>query len=132
MILCRSLSLLQLSIHGRNALLSRRGNFCGQWPAGNAPGSVVAITIIGNVYGGVIDNYSVRDCSVVHLNVADVHIVDGTVVVEAVSMPISTLITNANIAKSIINSAIVADVPAPKSVMIAVSAADKSPIPWRP
>jgi hypothetical protein len=67
------------------------------------------------------------------LNVGDVaYIVDGAVVVEAISVPITSLIANANVAESVVNAAVVAHMVAPKSVMVAVPAAGKTPVSGRP
>jgi hypothetical protein len=66
------------------------------------------------------------------LDVADVHVVDGTVIVEAISIPVPALIAGADVAESIVNAAVVTDVPAPESIVVAVSATGNSPVARRP
>jgi hypothetical protein len=86
-VLCCCLLLLQLRVHRRNALLARCGNFSRQRLASNASGPVIAGAVVGDVNGGIVDDDCIRHRAVVNLDVADAHVVDGTVIVEAISIP---------------------------------------------
>ncbi len=121
-VLCCRLLVLQLRSHRRNALLTHSGHFRRQRPASDAPRSVVA----GAVNCGVVDR------AVVHVNVGDVHIVNGAVVVEPIVVPVPALITDAGVAESIVNTAVVADILSPKTIVVAIHAAEKSPVSRRP
>jgi hypothetical protein len=118
---CRSL-VLQLRGHGRNALPTQCGGFGRQSLASDASRPVVA----GAVHGGIVDG------AVIHVNVGDVYIVDGPVIVETISAPIPALIAGAEVAESIVNTAVVADILAPEAVVVLIHAAKKSPISGRP
>ena len=61
------------------------------------------------------------------MNVGDVHIVDGAVVVETISAPVPALIAGAAVAESIVNAAVVADILAPGPVVVAIPSADIIP-----
>src|ERR1039458_7633176 len=104
------------------------GDFRRQRPASDASRPVVAGTVIRNVDGGVVDDDRIRYRAVIDLNVGDVHIVDGTVIVETISVPVPALIADSDVAESIVNAAVVADMSAPIAMVIAVPTADKSPI----
>ena len=121
-VLCCRVLVLQLRGHGRNALLAQCRVFRRQWPASDASRAVVA----GTVYRGVVD------AAVINVNVGNVHIVDGTVVVETISAPIPALIADAAVAESIVNAAVVADILAPEAVVEAIHAGGESPISRRP
>ena len=117
-VLCSRLLVLYLRRHGRNALPPHSDTFRCHRTASDAAWAVVAGTIdVGVVDGAVID-----------ANVGDVYVVDGTVVVEAVSTPIATLVSGADVAESIIDAAIVADILAPRSVVITIHSCHESPI----
>jgi hypothetical protein len=132
-VLCRCLLHLQLRCHGRNALLAGCGNFNRQGLASDAPRAVEAGAAIGDVDGCVVDNDCIRHGTVVDLNVRDIgHVVDGAVVVETISVPVAPLVAGADLAESVVNAAIVANVPAPISVAVAVSATGESPVARRP
>ncbi len=111
-VLCCRLLVLQLGGHRRNALMTQCGGFRRQRSASDASGPVVA----GAVHRGVVD------ASVIHVNVGDVHIVDGAVIVETISAPIPALIAGAYVAESIVNAAVVAHILAPESVVEAIQA----------
>ena len=121
-VLCCCLLVLQLRGHGGNSLLTHGGGFGRQRPARDASRPVVAGTV----------NRDVVDAAVIHVSVVEVHIVDGTVIVEPVSAPIPALIADAAVAESVVNAAVVADMLAPKAVVVAIHAAEKSPISRRP
>jgi hypothetical protein len=81
------------------------GGFRRQRPSSNASRTVVADPAIGGVRdGAVID---------VHVDIGDVYIVDGAVIVEAASAPVPALIARAAIAESIVNATVVADILTP-------------------
>ena len=61
------------------------------------------------------------------MDVVGVHIVGGAVVVESVSVPITALVTGAGVTVSVIDAAVVADVPAPVAIVIAIAVAARSP-----
>jgi hypothetical protein len=120
-------AMLNLGGHGRNALLARGSDFRRSRSASNAAGAVVADAIHGGVVDSRVVNRGVGDRAVVDLYVAGVYVVDGTVVVEAISVPIPALITGSGVAVSVIDAAVVADVPAPVAVVIAIAMAIVSP-----
>ena len=127
------LARLHLCRHRRNSLLAHCGDFRGQWRTRHPTGTVVADAGIGDIHGRVVDDYRVRNCAVVNLDIGDVrYIVDRTVVIEAVSVPISALITDSYVSESIVDSAVIADVAAPVPVVVAVTAARISPVSWSP
>src|ERR1700683_889858 len=70
--------------------------------------------------------------SVVHLNIRYLDVVDRAVVIETVSLPVPALIARAFVAVSIVDPAVVTDIPAPVSVAVAVTTARVVPISWRP
>ena len=106
---CRLL-LLQLRGHGRNALLARRGDFRRQRPASDASRPVVADAVDVVTLMVVLLMMTVFvTVRLYTLDIVDVHIVDGTVVVETISVPVPALIADADVAESIVNAAVVAD-----------------------
>ncbi len=131
-ILCCRLLMLHLRGHRRNALLTPCGNFCGHRLASNASRAVVAGTINRSVVDGDVVDHRVGHGAVVHVNVPDVHIVHGPVIVEAISVPVAALIADAGVTVPIVNAAVVADMSAPKAVVVAIPAADEPPISRRP
>jgi hypothetical protein len=130
-ILSRLLPLLHLRGHGRNTLFACGGEFGGGRLASDAAGSVVAGAGSGVVDGPIV-NDRVGYGAVVGLDVIRADVIDGTVVVEAISPPVSALITGPGVTISIINTAVVADVRAPIAVVITVAVAAISPISWGP
>jgi len=128
---CRPL-LLHLSGHRRNTLLTRCGDFRRQRPTSDASRPVVADTINCSVVDGDVVDHRVGYGAVIHVNIPDVHIVDGPVIVETISVPVAALITDADVTESIVNAAVVADMSAPKAVVVAIPAADEPPISRRP
>jgi hypothetical protein len=126
------LLMLYLRGHRRNSLLARCGDFRGKRPASDAARPVVADAVRIVVDGGVVDDDRVRHGAVIYVNVGDGDIVDRTVVVETISTPVAALIADAHVAESIVNAAVVADMWTPISVVVAIPATDKSPIPRRP
>src|SRR5580704_2489000 len=132
-VLCCFLPMLQLRGHRRNPLLTSCGDFRRQRPPRDTAWPVVTGAINrGVVDGGVVDDDGIGHRAVINLNVGDVHIVDGTVIVETISVPVPALVANTYVAEPIVNAAIVADMPAPKAVVVAILAANKSPISWCP
>ena len=131
-ILGRLLPMLQLRIHRWNALLTDRRHFRRQRAASNPSRTVVTGAIVRDVDRGVVDDDRIRDRAVIHLNIGDVHVVDRTVIVESISVPVPALIANTDVAEAIVNAAVISDMPAPESIVIAISAADESPISGRP
>ena len=88
-----------------NSLPSQCGSFRRQRPSSDASRPVVADPAIGGVTdAAVID---------VEVNVGDVHIVDGAVIVEAPSAPVPALVAGAAIAESIVNATVVTDILTP-------------------
>jgi len=82
------------------------------------------------VAGAVVFHASVVDdgvlIHVVDMNAAEV--IDGAVVVEGVTTPVSTLVSESAVAEAIVDSAVEADIVAPISVVEAVAATGESPI----
>jgi hypothetical protein len=127
MILARRPLLLYLRCHGRHTLLTLGGNFRRQWPARHTAGAVVAHAIRGRIVYDSVGYHAIVN-SHVHIR----YVVCRAVVMEAVPAPVPTLIAGARVSKSIINSAVIADMMAPESIVIAIPAAGVSPIAWRP
>lgn len=124
---------MYLRSHGRDAPFAHGRDFGGQGLASDASGSVVTDASIGDVDGSVVDDDGVRHCPVIDRHVRDVSdIVHRAVVIETVSVPISALVTDADVAESIVDAAIIADVLAPIAVVIAVIAAYIPPITGSP
>ena len=119
-------AMLNLGGHRRNALLARGGELRGSRLASDAAWSVVA-DAGGSVIDSGVVNRGVGDGAVVDLDVAAVHVVDGTVIVEAISAPVSALVTGSGVAISIINTTVIADVRAPITVVVAIAVAAISP-----
>ena len=96
--------------------------------ASDATWSVVADVVYSGVVssrvvgGGVVDD-RVGYATVVDLYVTGIHIVRCTVVIEAVSVPITALITGTGVTISVIDAAVVADVPTPIAIVIAIAVA---------
>lgn len=131
-ILCCGGAHCNLRFHRRDALGARCGHLRRQRPASDATGSVIADAIYGGrINRRVVDDH-IRHSSVIDVNVGDGHVVHSTIVVETISVPISALVADADVAVSVINSPVVADVLAPVAVVIAVPSPDKAPISGRP
>jgi hypothetical protein len=58
----------------------------------------------------------------------DVDVVNGTVVIEVVAFPITTVITDAGITEAVVDAAIEADVKTPEAAMETIAAAVEAPI----
>jgi len=112
---------LNLGGHRRNALFPCCCEFCWQRAPRHATGTGVACSRI-RVVDRYVVNDRIRDRAVVHVHVRGGHIVNRTVVVEAVALPISTLISGAGVAVSIIHSAVIANMRSPITVVIAITA----------
>jgi hypothetical protein len=132
-VLHRLLLNLYLRGHRRDAPLTSGGDFRRRRPASNAARPVVADTINrGVVDGDVVDDDRVRYRAVIYLHVGDRNVVHGAVVIEPITAPIATLISNANIAEAVVDSAVVSDIRGPIPVVVAVHTAGKPPISRRP
>ena len=119
-------AVLDLSGHRRNTLLAGGGQLRWSRLAGDAARAVVTSIVHGVVDGCVVDR-GVADGAVVDLDVAVADVVDRTVVVEAVSIPVPALIASSRVTISIVNAAVVADVPAPIAIVVAIAMAGVSP-----
>lgn len=123
-ILGRRLLVLYLRGHGGNALFALGCDFGGQRLASDAAGSVVTDARVRDVDGCVVNDDRIGHGSVIDRDIADVgDVVDRTVVIEAIAVPVAALIANTDIAEAIVNAAVVADVATPISVVVAVSTA---------
>ena len=131
-VLCCRLLVLHLRGHWRNALLTGCSHLRRNRLASDASWAVVADAVNRSVVDGDVVDHRVGYGAVIHVNVGDVHIVDGPVIVETISVPVPALIADAGVTVSIVNAAVVADVPAPISVVVAIPAADEPPISRRP
>jgi hypothetical protein len=75
----------------------------------------------------------VRDAAVIDVvHHGDVDVVDGAVVVEVASAPVTALVAVANVTKAVIDAAIVADVLAPVAGVKAVGVIPESPVAGGP
>ena len=124
-------AMLNLCSHGGNALFTGGSYFRWRWLASDAARSVITGAGGGVIYGGVV-NDRVGDGAVVDLNVVRADVVDGAVIVEAISAPVSALVTGPGVAISIIDTAVVADMRAPVTVVVAVAVAAIAPPSGRP
>jgi hypothetical protein len=108
-------------------LLVQCGDFRWTWLHLDTTRTVVAHAVNCGV---VVDDRVVID--VVHRR--RVHVVDGAIVIKAVAIPITTLITGACISKAIIDAAIVADMATPESTVKTVTMAITiiAPVPGCP
>src|SRR6202162_1970523 len=129
-VLCGLLPLLYLRCHRGNALLACCSEFRRQRTARDAsrPSVAGASSVVNR---GVVDD-RIRHRAVVYLNVGDDHIVDRAVIVETIAAPIPTLISDACVAISIINAAIVANMEAPIAVVVTIPATRICPVSRRP
>ena len=113
------LLMLQLRGHRRNALLPQRRLLGCRGAASNATRAVITDAVDGRV---------VDDGAVVNIvNVGDVDVVYGTVVVELVPVPVAALITQAGVSEPIVNAAVVANVVSPIAVVISVDTDAETP-----
>ena len=126
-------------------LLMRRGRASGARPClnmatmfpVNLPFSI-GRSALNTVFAAVIADASVvymvdDDFTMIDMGDAmDVDVIEGAVVIEMVGFPIATGITGADIAESVINATVIADLVAPVSWMPAIDIADVAPIPRGP
>jgi hypothetical protein len=126
-VLRRGALLLHLRRHRRNALLVRRGHFRGRRLAGHTARPMIT----GASNGGVIDNRIFYGTAIfVYAYIANV--IRGPVVIEAVSVPVTALITGANISVPVVHPAVVPDMSPPRPLVIPVSVPGVGPISRRP
>ena len=120
-------AMLNLGGHRRNALLAGGGELSGSRLASDAAWTVVADIVHSRVVNGGVDDRGVGDGAVVDPDVTVADVVDRAVVVEAIAIPIPALVTGSGVAVSIVDAAVVADVPAPIAVVVAIAVAAISP-----
>ena len=116
--------ILQLCLHWRSVRLVHRRQL--RRPRRHT--DTARATVVTHMGVVVVGDRAVID--VVHHS--DVDVVDGAVVVEVASTPIAALVAVANVAKAVINPAIVANVLAPISGVIAVGIVPVSPVAGGP
>ena len=96
----------------------------------------VSGTSADSAMAAVKANASNRDVvdhgAVVEVTIADVNVVDGTVVVEVMTSPVATGIAGAHVTESVIHAAVETDVRSPVTGMPEVGAFMPSPIAGRP
>ena len=126
------LTMLKLSGHRRNALLAGGGQLSRGGRTSDAAWAVVADIVHGGVVDGCVVNRGVGDAAVVYRDVAAAHIINSAVVFKPVSIPIATLIAGSGVTVSVIDAAVIADMPAPVAVVIAIATAAISPPSGRP
>ena len=102
---------------------------CGNLIPRTGPGidATVAAVIADVVNRGFVD-YGL----VVHMNVGDVNVIDGTVVVKGAIVPISTLISDTTISVAVIDATIEANVRPPVAGIPSVGVAAPTPIARSP
>src|SRR5439155_6160355 len=98
----------------------------GSRPCCYSPGTAV---IANAIYRGRVVDYG---CVVNVVNVGDVHVVDGLVVVELPSSPIAAIVAATGIPVAIGNATIEADDRTPVAGMPVVQRVVKRPVPGRP
>ena len=118
--------ILDLRPHGCGMLLTQRSQF--RWSCAHlhsAPSAVETDTCAAPVAaadGAVVD--------VVHHG--DVDVVDRAVVVEVAAAPVTALVADADIAKAVVDAAIVADVRAPVATVKSVAVMPEAPVAGGP
>ena len=116
---------LQLCRHWRSMRLTECRQFSGPGTHLNATRSAVEAN---PDVGGVVDNVVVVD--VVHNR--DIDVVDGTVVVEVVAIPIAALVTDTNVTEAVIDATVEADVGAPVAAVELIAVMPVTPVARRP
>src|SRR5438445_12235758 len=101
--------MLSLCGNRRDVSLTQRGLFLGRWASGDSAGASVIAHI---VHGDIIHN----DRFVVHVSNVG-HAVHGAVVEEGPVVPISSLIADAYIAETVIDTAIESDARPPVALI---------------
>ncbi len=109
---------LDLGGHGRRARAAEGGNFSRLRTGRNA----TATSVVG--YASVVDD----DGSVIDVGDIDVDAIDGTVVVESVSVPVAAVITEARVAEAVVDTTIEANMCAPISAVEAPTVVVPAPI----
>ena len=111
-------------------MLANCGDFHRQRAASDSTWSVEAHTRA--VIDSDIIDHRRRDGAVVHLDIGDGHIVDGPVVVEAVSTPVAALIAHSDVAEAVVDAPVITDVAAPIAIVVTVASAAIVPVSRRP
>ena len=128
----RSLGQLYLRLHRRRVRRAECCNLRRNWT--NL--SPMRTTVVADpVDGSVVDGGGVDHCPVIDIGDMDVgvvDVVDGPVVLEIIPVPVAALVSAADVAEAIINTAIEADIPAPIAMVEAIPATVEAPISWGP
>lgn len=112
--------MLNLRRNWRDTLLVQNRNFRRRRPGiESAAPAVIADPGHGNIRNSVVIDV---------VNDGPIHVVNGAVIVEGSPVPISALVTVADITEPVIDSAIEADVRAPISGVPVVAAAEEPPV----
>jgi hypothetical protein len=92
------------------------------------PGPTISAVIADVVVGSVVN-----DSLVVNIvNVGDIHVIHGAVVIEASVSPISALIADTPVAEAVVDAAVKTDIRAPVAIVPGVSVTTPTPIAGRP
>ena len=127
-VLRRALPQFHLRPHRRSVRSAIGCNFSSRWAYIDSMRSAV-------IAHPVVDHCLVDDDHITLVHIGDMHIADvvhGSVVGKVVPAPVAALVTDAHIAKAIVDAAIEADIAAPVSVMESVAPSGITPVSGRP
>lgn len=122
-ILCSFALMLDLGGHWRDSGAAHGFDF----GRARSDGDASSASVVSDA-GVVVDDYGVL------INVADTgaDAVDGAVVIEVVAAPVAAVITDAGVAKAVVDAAVEADVGTPKAAMEAPAIVIPTPVTWSP
>jgi len=121
-ILLRIVLRTQLCRHRRHTRLTHRIQLCRNRPLAHAARS----TVVADAPRSHVHRM------LVHVNIRDVDVVHGAVVLEAIAAPVTALIPAATVSKTVVNPAVVTDIPAPVSAEEEVMPTAITPVSRRP
>ena len=115
--------ILHLGLHGRGVRFAEGCQFLRSRPRLDAARSAVEADPVCGFIDAVFVNV---------MNDVDVHVVDGAVVAEVATVPVSALIAETDIAETVVDVAVESDVPSPIAAVEAITATRVTPIAGRP
>jgi hypothetical protein len=116
--------ILKLGRHGRSTRSPHGRQFRRLWPYCD---SAVA-AVVGDAIVVVVDD----DCAVINVGDVDVDAVDGTVVVEVISVPVAAMVAAACVAEAVVDTTVEADVRTPEAAVESVAPPIKAPVTGGP
>jgi hypothetical protein len=122
-VLLRFALVLELGRHGWSSGPAHGFDLCGPRSLGDA----AAASVVGDA-GVVVDD----DGAVIDVVDARTDTIDGTIVVEGITVPVATVVANAGVAKAVVDAAIEANVATPVSAMEAPAIVVPAPVAGGP